>query len=232
MIIIISGSPRGEHSYSRKYAEAIACATGNEYKIYEAGTWHIDYCKGCTKCLQKGHCVLHDDDFDTIVSDIRQADALIIASPVYCSHISGQLKTLFDRMMTELHVMPLIGKPAIALAVSGGTHGREVADYIAMILEFCGASVISSLACSYKAPKSETEKALIEAAEQFKKAMSPDFELPVSSRTRLWFNKMNFYHRYRLKIAEQFYLEAGESEVWKKQGYMKYKDIDELLRDK
>lgn len=58
----------------------------------------IQFCKGCLVCQSKkdGHCVIHDDA-DAIVQDMRKADVLVFATPIYYYEMSGQMKTLLDR---------------------------------------------------------------------------------------------------------------------------------------
>ena len=230
MTVIISGSPRKENSLCRKYAEKIALAAGTEYKIYEAGYWHIDYCTACEKCMETGYCALRSgDDFDRIAEDIRTADAVILASPVYCGNISAQLKTLIDRMVSELHVMSLLGRPAIALAVSEGSYHSEAAEYITKILEYCGASVLSSLAIDNSSRKVENEEALLRAASLLKEALTPGYEPAVSERTRLWFKAQGARYKYLIQLSEFLPECVGEARRWEAQGYMN-RSIDDVLK--
>ena len=232
MIVIISGSPRKEKSCCREYAEIIALATGDEYKIYEAGTWNIDYCNACEECMKEGRCVLDSgDDFDGIMEDVRKADALIFASPVYCGAVSAQMKTFFDRMVIELHVMSLLGKPSIALAVSEGTFHQETVEKITEILEYSGASVIASLAISNKMSKSDRIEKLKKAGDALKIAMEPGYELKLSDRTREFFTRQNVCYRQLISFAEFLPNSVGEAKRWEAQGYMN-RSIDDIISKK
>jgi len=53
-------------------------------------------CQECFRCDQAGACVI-PDDMSVIYSKIKEADALIIASPIYFGTITAQLKTMIDR---------------------------------------------------------------------------------------------------------------------------------------
>jgi multimeric flavodoxin WrbA len=59
----------------------------------------IHYCSGCYSCWTQtpGVCV-HKDDMKDILTQMKDADILIIGSPLYFSNISGTLKVFFDRM--------------------------------------------------------------------------------------------------------------------------------------
>ena len=53
-------------------------------------------CQECFLCEDAGACVVHDD-MSVIHKKIKDADALIIASPIYFGTITAQLKTMIDR---------------------------------------------------------------------------------------------------------------------------------------
>lgn len=56
----------------------------------------INFCKGCLACLQTGRCVMHDGA-DDVVQQMRTADVLVFATPIYYYEMSGQMKTMLDR---------------------------------------------------------------------------------------------------------------------------------------
>lgn len=53
-------------------------------------------CDGCMGCVQDGECVIKDD-MQEVYEGIRQADAVIWASPVYYWSMTGLAKTALDR---------------------------------------------------------------------------------------------------------------------------------------
>lgn len=56
----------------------------------------IEHCIGCWTCYRNGSCV-HDDDFEALFTKLRDADAVVLGSPVYVGSMSGLMKTFFDR---------------------------------------------------------------------------------------------------------------------------------------
>lgn len=58
----------------------------------------IGSCRGCMECRKEGICC-QEDDVATLVSKIDQADGVVFGSPIYGNYITGQAKTLLDRMM-------------------------------------------------------------------------------------------------------------------------------------
>ena len=57
----------------------------------------IKYCTGCLACQKNQKCVLKDDAAG-IAEKVKNADTLVFVTPIYYYEMSGQMKTLLDRM--------------------------------------------------------------------------------------------------------------------------------------
>lgn len=68
-----------------------------EMKLISFPMRFINYCKGCLGCVSSGECVIHDD-MSGILEDMVDADVIVFASPIYFNTISGQMKTMIDRL--------------------------------------------------------------------------------------------------------------------------------------
>ena len=96
-IIVLNGSSRknGNTSALVRGAEQ----AGNTVTVFDLSNMQINGCKGCfgggknpdSPCVQK-------DDMEKIYPAYKEADVLVLASPLYYWTISGQLKTAFDRL--------------------------------------------------------------------------------------------------------------------------------------
>ncbi len=98
-VIVISTSLRqGSNSdmLAEKFAQGAIAAGNNVEKISLSGK-NIQFCKGCLACQKLGHCVIKDDVND-IMAKVLKADVICWATPVYYYEMSGQMKTLIDRM--------------------------------------------------------------------------------------------------------------------------------------
>lgn len=98
-VVIISSSLRGG-SNSDILAQAFAKGAGEvgcQVESISLKGKDIAFCHGCLKCQETKHCLI-DDDANAITAKVLQADVVVFASPVYYYSISGQLKTLLDRM--------------------------------------------------------------------------------------------------------------------------------------
>ena len=98
-VIVISTSLRaGSNSdmLADKFAEG-AKASGNEVEKISLRGKEIKFCVGCLSCQRTGACVFKDD-VPTIMDKVLQADVVCWATPIYYYEMSGQMKTLIDRM--------------------------------------------------------------------------------------------------------------------------------------
>lgn len=58
---------------------------------------NLGFCRGCLSCQKTGGCII-DDDAAAIADAVLEADVVALATPVYYYGMSGQLKTLLDRL--------------------------------------------------------------------------------------------------------------------------------------
>lgn len=58
---------------------------------------NISPCHDCRYCWNHPNCIIHDK-MDKVYDALKDADVVIIASPVYFFGVSGVLKTVFDRL--------------------------------------------------------------------------------------------------------------------------------------
>ena len=98
-VIVISTSLR-HGSNSDMLADqfvAGAKAAGNEVEKISLVGKNIQFCKGCMGCQRLARCVIKDDVND-IMAKVLDADVVCWATPIYYYEMSGQMKTLIDRM--------------------------------------------------------------------------------------------------------------------------------------
>lgn len=125
-IIILNGSPRK----SGNTAALIAAFTkgaeeaGNQVTAFFLDSMNIHGCKGCfgggknpdSPCVQK-------DDMDKIYPVYKEADVVVLATPLYYWTISGQLKCAFDRLFAVAECDPNYRNPkkerALLMAAEG-----------------------------------------------------------------------------------------------------------------
>ena len=98
-VVIISTSLR-VRSNSDLLAEQFmkgAESAGHQVEKVELLGKQIAFCLGCFACAKLGRCVI-DDDVNGIMEKVMKADVIVWATPIYYYEMSGQIKTLIDRM--------------------------------------------------------------------------------------------------------------------------------------
>ena len=98
-VLVISTSLRG-NSNSDILAERLAAGArdaGHRVESIRLKGKDIRFCIGCLACQKTQKCV-QQDDAAGIAEKVKNADTLVFATPIYYYEMSGQMKTLLDRM--------------------------------------------------------------------------------------------------------------------------------------
>lgn len=101
-VLILSSSPRKDGNSDTLCHSFASGAKNKGHEVSEIfiNNKNINFCKACAYCERhKGECSQHDDMAE-IISEILKSDVVVFSSPVYFYSISGQLKTLIDRLVT------------------------------------------------------------------------------------------------------------------------------------
>ena len=140
-IIILNGSPRQNGNTAALIAAFTKGAeeSGNSVTSFFLDGMKINGCKGCygggknpdSPCVQK-------DDMELIYPVYKDADVVVMASPLYYWNLSGQLRTAFDRLFAVAegntgHKNPKKG--CILLMAAGGNGFDEVELYFNKLME-------------------------------------------------------------------------------------------------
>lgn len=97
-VLIISTSlrPNTNSEILARKTELGAKEAGHEVEFVTLKDKVINFCKGCLACQKLGKCVINDDA-NKITLKMKDADVIVLATPVYYYEMSGQMKTLIDR---------------------------------------------------------------------------------------------------------------------------------------
>lgn len=87
--------------------------------------YEVRPCNACEVCYSKPwKCPIKDDALE-ILKKMKEADGLIMASPVYGADVTAQLKALMDRSLITYTNQDLKNKVGGAISVGGGSHGGQ-----------------------------------------------------------------------------------------------------------
>jgi multimeric flavodoxin WrbA len=122
-IFAVNGSHRPSGSTTQLTRKALegADSAGAETEMIRLSELNIRYCTNCLKCYgdvesEIAPCSI-DDDVGTVLEKIRDADGIILSSPVHCGFVTGLMTTFLERIAWRLcrptgEVMGMHGLPA------------------------------------------------------------------------------------------------------------------------
>lgn len=129
-VLMISGS-RNPEGQTARAAEAMSrgiSAAGGTCETFFLPTMELERCRQCEDsgwgiCRTEGRCVI-EDDFAALVDQLRAADAVVLANPVYFGDLSESLRAFLDRLrricIHEEGRQEIEDKPAVGICVAGG----------------------------------------------------------------------------------------------------------------
>ena len=126
-IVVINGSPR-KNGNTELLIDAFiqgAESSGNHVTKFNVGRMKITGCTDCKYCFTHlGECAIKDK-MQEIYQALYSADMLVLASPVYWHGMTGQIKSVIDRMnVGTAKPMPITA--AALLSVYGDTDTEAV----------------------------------------------------------------------------------------------------------
>ena len=95
----IVGSPRknGNTVFLMKTVLDTLKKEGIDTELVSLHGRRIEPCNGCLRCKKEKRCVIDGDDFGPIFEKMKQADGIVLGSPVYFGSATPQLISLLDR---------------------------------------------------------------------------------------------------------------------------------------
>lgn len=144
-VMAFMGSPRKDGN-TEKVINALckgAKESGHEVEVYNLSELDNKGCIACDACqLEKVDFCAIDDKLTTLLPKIANADYIIVGTPIYVLHVSGDTKKFLDRMRTflksDLTAKYLPGKKYITVTCSGAPAAAfaNVTEYLNQLFGF------------------------------------------------------------------------------------------------
>lgn len=135
-VVAINGSPKKEGNTAQ--AMKIVCNelenAGIETETIWVGNKLIRGCMGCGKCFKNKDekCIFADDCVNDIIQKMKDADGIILGSPVHYSGVGGSMKSFLDRAF-------------YVSGANGGLFSRKVGTSVAAVRRSGGIPTIDQL---------------------------------------------------------------------------------------
>jgi len=166
-VLGIIGSQRKLGNCELFVKEAARHVPGCELNLVRLPGLDIKPCKGCYRCLDDGLCPI-EDDITFMKGLMAEADALIIASPVYFLGAHGSVKMLLDRAFSFFPVVPKMRHKPTILAVTYGLRDRigTAQQTLLTLAAFLGLSVKAAVSLKAALPGDVLAKSHLRTAER------------------------------------------------------------------
>ncbi len=98
-VLLINGSPKihGNTAFALEQMAEVFAAEGVETETIQVGSQNIRGCIACGFCYKSGKCVF-DDLVNETARKLKDADGIVVGSPVYYASPNGTLISFLDRL--------------------------------------------------------------------------------------------------------------------------------------
>ncbi|BAL82953.1 putative iron-sulfur flavoprotein [Selenomonas ruminantium subsp. lactilytica TAM6421] len=116
IVVLVGSNRKGGNTDLLAKAFADGAREHHEVELISVTDYKVGPCLGCNSCFQKeGHPCFQQDDMQLIYDKLKEADILVVASPVYFYGLSAQLKAVIDRLHNPIRDTFKIRKLAMLL---------------------------------------------------------------------------------------------------------------------
>lgn len=180
------------------------------------------FCYGCTNCFEKNEELCpHAEKLKPITELIDASDVLILTSPVYVYHCTGQMKALLDhygwRWMAHRPEEKMFSKQAVVVATAAGAGVKSTMKDMADSCFFWGIPQTYKLgravaAVDWQSVKPKIKDEINKKADSIaKKILKRQGKVPVSLKTKGFFKIMSLLQKNGWNKADVDY--------WKEKGW-------------
>ena len=229
-VVLISGTEHKGSTYriARMLAEKVTSDEniGEVFLPRDFG----EFCLGCTNCFVKGEdrCP-HYEKLRPITDKIDDADVVILASPVYCYHVTGQMKTLLDhygyRWMSHRPDGRMFRKQAVVVATAAGAGVKSAMKDMADSTFFWGIPWTYRLgkgiaATDWDSVKPKLKESICAKADKIaKKIVKRQGKVSVPLKTKAFFKMMSLMQKNGWNPTDADYWKAkgwtGSTRPWR-----------------
>lgn len=137
-ILILNGSPR-PNGITKKMINTFIENTKNEVIVIDVFKKSINDCLACEYCHSKGNgsCV-QKDDMQEVYNEMKDAEMLIIASPIYYHGLTGKIKCVIDRFYSIIYPNNNTKISKVAMLLASGDNNQYVGAKFSYDGDFIG----------------------------------------------------------------------------------------------
>ena len=156
-IVILNGSPRsnGNTFHLTEEFKRGAVEVGNKVTEFQLSKMKINGCLGCWGGgKDPDHPCTQRDDMEQIYPVYKEADVVVLASPLYYLFISGFLKNTFDRLFAIAECDP---NYSVLIMAAEGAGFKESEHWYDHLEKHIGWKSRGKILCGYVTQPGDTE---------------------------------------------------------------------------
>ena len=151
-VIGFSAGSVGREGNIDRMVKAILAKSGHEIEFVTLTDLTYSGCKGCVQLCAKPQVCMLEDDLQPYYEKIKQADAVVIGTPVYFDTMTATVWAFIERFFGYRHVdIPIAGKPFVVV-VGGGLHLDNTVSQLHAVLGKFAVDVIDTVRFQSKVP--------------------------------------------------------------------------------
>ncbi len=151
-VVGFSAGSVGREGNIDRMVEAILEKSGHEVEFVKLADLNYSGCKGCVQLCAKPQVCRLDDDAQPYYQKVKEADAVVIGTPVYFDAMTSMVWAFIERFFGYRHVdIPIAGKPFV-LVVGGAMRLDSAVEQLHKALGMFEVNVIDTVKYQSKIP--------------------------------------------------------------------------------
>lgn len=176
-VMVLHGSARvggDTDTLAESFLQGLNCDRNPEVTHFRPIDMQIAHCRACMQCAGGGGCVVHDD-MDRVYPALREANVVVLATPMFWGYMTSQLKTLFDRLEAVVGDARSFANKDFVLLIGYRQYYGSMVEWLKRITGFAGSRAHAVLCQTYD-PETGRDIPITETPDRLREA----FDLGVS----------------------------------------------------
>ncbi|MHC4692986.1 MAG: flavodoxin family protein [Planctomycetota bacterium] len=151
-VIGFSAGSAGRRGNVDRMVKAILEKSGHEAEFVKLADLNYSGCKGCVQLCARPQVCMLDDDAQPYYQKVKEADAVVIGTPVYFNTMTAMVWAFIERFFGYRHVdIPIAGKPFV-LVVGGALQLESTVEQLHNLLTKFDVNVLDTVRYISKVP--------------------------------------------------------------------------------
>ena len=151
-VIGFSAGSVGREGNIDRMVKAILKKSGHEVEFVKFADLNYSGCKGCVQLCAKPQVCKLEDDAQPYYQKIKEADAVVIGTPVYFDTMAAMVRAFIERFFGYRHVnVAIAGKPVV-LVVGGAMTLDATVEQLHKVLSVFEVNVLDTVRYLSKVP--------------------------------------------------------------------------------